>query len=248
MAMQLRPATLVPPVQQPGFGQAKPGWLGFGSAPTSVSLMPQGGFIWRDGRRMSAEEVDFERRRNAAMMQAGSDFSPIQHWTQGLARVANGLIGGMNQRHLEKRLGEQADADRLVMADLMKNPASNRIAQILLDPNAPPEAREYAKMQFDVQNRKPAQPHYFESNDGSLWQVNPTTGQPELVRQDPTPKMNFIPDGLGGGKWAAVPGTGGIPLPTEEPVPAALPTGPVGKLTPITGGAPSQGGANFPGR
>ena len=52
--------------------------------------------------------------------------------------------------------------------------------------------------------RDPRQPHFWESNDGSLMALG-DDGKPVKVYDDPTPKMNFIPDGMGGGQWVAVP-------------------------------------------
>jgi hypothetical protein len=73
--------------------------------------------------------------------------------------------------------------------------------------------------------------HYWESNDGSLMDL--TADGPTKVYEDPTPKMNFIPDGMGGGQWVAVP--------TAAPTMPSLPSGgPVGKITPIDDPAPAS--------
>lgn len=53
-------------------------------------------------------------------------------------------------------------------------------------------------------NPEPRQPYRWESNNGSLMEIGPD-GVPRTVYADPTPKMNFIPDGMGGGQWVAVP-------------------------------------------
>jgi hypothetical protein len=98
------------------------------------------------------------------------------------------------------------------------------------------------KQQYDyeVAHPKPstAGPHYWESNDGSLHAID-ENGQPTEIYHDPTPKMNFMPDGKGGGMWVAVPGTG-----------AQQPTSPVGPLTPIPDDpapatAPPAGGTGY---
>lgn len=88
------------------------------------------------------------------------------------------------------------------------------------------------KYNYEVANpKKTAQPHYWESNDGSLMQISPITGLPEKVYQDPDARMQFIPDGYGGGRWVAQPKMGMAPT--------SVPSAPVGRLTPIDGG-PSQ--------
>lgn len=72
------------------------------------------------------------------------------------------------------------------------------------------------KQQYDYERANPkssvAGPHYWESNDGSLHAVGPD-GKSNEVYHDPTPKMNFIPDGMGGGQWLAVPTNGPMPTP-----------------------------------
>lgn len=93
-----------------------------------------------------------------------------------------------------------------------------------------------AKARIDAQYRQPSQPHRWERNDGSLMEVG-ADGLPREVYRDPTPKMNFIPDGMGGGQWVAVPGA--------APVQDAVPERPVGKLTPYTGGGAGNGTGGF---
>lgn len=238
------------PVQpmQPGAA-----WLG----PGLRQPPPPGTLVGPGGKRMTPEEIALMRKRNAQMIAAGSDYSPIQHWTQGLARVAEALVGGLNERRLDKRLAKQAEADRLYTADLLRNPAPDRIAQILLDPNAPPEARKYAEMQFDVQNRKQAQPHYWETNDGSLGVIGPD-GQPRIAYQDPNKKIEYqwVRD-PNTGQMTGVPITiGGAPSAPAGPQPGAVVDGYRFKggdpnkqeSWEAVGGAPSQGGATFPGR
>lgn len=69
---------------------------------------------------------------------------------------------------------------------------------------------------YEVAHPKPssAGPHYWETNNGSLFKLD-DTGNPVEVYHDPSPKMNFIPDGTGGGQWIAVPST----------LPSTLPSG-----------------------
>jgi hypothetical protein len=99
-------------------------------------------------------------------------------------------------------------------------------------------AQEFAdftrKYDYQAAHPKPTAPYRFEANDGDVYQIG-ADGKPQRVFDDPTPKMNFIPDGLGGGQWAAVPSS----------APSA-PTAPVGKLTPIEGGASPTGLRTFP--
>lgn len=89
------------------------------------------------------------------------------------------------------------------------------------------------KQQYDyeVAHPKPstAQPYRFEGNDGDVYELGPDN-KPVKLFDDPTPKMNFIPDGQGGGNWYAVPS-----LPSGTP-----PSAPVGPITPIDDPAPAD--------
>lgn len=84
---------------------------------------------------------------------------------------------------------------------------------------------------YEVANPKPstAQPYRWESNDGDVYELG-ADGQPKRVFDDPTPRMQFIPDGMGGGQYVALPGTGAA----QPPAPVGT-LKPVGKLKPIGG-------------
>jgi GH24 family phage-related lysozyme (muramidase) len=49
--------------------------------------------------RMSADQLALREKANAAWKPA---YSPVQHWTQGLGRIADGLSHGIEQRRHEK--------------------------------------------------------------------------------------------------------------------------------------------------
>lgn len=61
------------------------------------------------------------------------------------------------------------------------------------------EERQYTRQRADkrddylweMAHQKPAAPHYWETNDGSLATVGPD-GQPRVVYKDPTPKVDYV--------------------------------------------------------
>jgi hypothetical protein len=111
-------------------------------------------------------------------------------------------------------------------------PLGNAMGYMMQQRAALKGRREFAnwKQQYDyeVAHPKPSrEPHYWESNDGSLHAIG-DDGSRKEVYHDPTPKMNFIPDGMGGGQWVAVPA-----------MPSGTPT-PVGKITPLDDPAPAD--------
>jgi len=65
-------------------------------------------------------------------------------------------------------------------------------------------------------------------------------GKPTEVFHDPTPKMNFIPDGMGGGQWVAVPNASpAAPQMPSDPAPANAP--PAGGVASAPGGLAPRG-------
>ena len=51
----------------------------------------------------------------------------------------------------------------------------------------------------------PKNPHYWETNDGSLGMVDPLTGKPSILYKDPTPKINWMTIDNGDGTKQVVP-------------------------------------------
>lgn len=68
------------------------------------------------------DEVNARRRMAGGMIQEGMSTAPVQHWTQGLARVIGGLSGNMwmDQANQADRQGV-ADAGR-IMQEALNNP------------------------------------------------------------------------------------------------------------------------------
>lgn len=217
MAVELQVAPITARQWQPPSAGPMTGWLGFGDAPTSARLLAGEPFVWGGGgRRMSPEQIEFQRQ--LAAQQQRVDYSPVGHWLQGAARLAENIGGALRERRVNKAAEANAVADALISTELMKGASPSRIAAILADPQAGERPRELAKMQFEVMNRKPSQPHYWETNNGSLGRINPTTGLPEIVYNDPTPKIEY--------QWIKDPNTGqmtGVPITRGG---APTPTGP----------------------
>lgn len=73
--------------------------------------------IEREKRQLpSLEEIQANRKIAEAMMREGSDYSPVGHWTQGAARVAQALVGSMRDKQArDQQNGLQADANSALM-------------------------------------------------------------------------------------------------------------------------------------
>lgn len=88
-----------------------------------------------------------------------------------------------------------------------------------------------------ARNPKPAAPHYWETNDGSLGMIGPD-GKPSIAYQDPTKKIDWI--------QVKDPATGAISI---MPLPQGVaPVGPPPGVTfkPRAGGASPSGSRTFP--
>lgn len=71
---------------------------------------------------MTPTDVEQRRRLAARLMQQGSDAAPVEHWTQGLARVLQGGMGGYYGRTASDAEKEGIASRGAFMAEAMKNP------------------------------------------------------------------------------------------------------------------------------
>jgi hypothetical protein len=73
-------------------------------------------FVWgAGGAQMTPERIAAERKLAETLMQQGMDYSPVQHVTQGMARVAQALMGGYdyNRTNEAERANMAADRDMI---------------------------------------------------------------------------------------------------------------------------------------
>ncbi len=216
------------------------------------SPQPQGNapFQWgAGGSRITPDALNARRKFAQQQTIAGMDTSPVGSWTQGAARVAQALMGGLEERSLDKAAKQNTDYEQQILQNLAGTGggAGNDPATLsaMSSPYVSDGTKEALKLQWSANHKTPAAPHYFETNNGSQGMIG-ADGKPQIIYKDPDPKMNFIPDGMGGGNWVPIPslGSGGDVGASLPPAPVGRIT-PVGKITPIGGGAPSQGGATF---
>lgn len=122
-------------------------------------------FIWGEaGHRMTPEDIALQRRLAAQQMQGGADYSPVQHWAQGLARMSQGIIGGLQMKDARKASeANVAEGDAITRALLSGGEGSgDPVLAALLNPNTPEQTRDLAMMQYKQANRPPPQPGEFE--------------------------------------------------------------------------------------
>lgn len=78
------------------------------------------GFIWGDGgAQLTPEAIAAQRKIAQAMMARGGDYSPVQSWTQGAARVAEGMLGGFDAARADMAERQNATAEKELLASLI---------------------------------------------------------------------------------------------------------------------------------
>lgn len=202
-----------------------------------MSLEP---FQWgQGGQRMTPDQIEQQRKIAASLMQP--DYSPIASPWQGLARVAGNLTGALQAKRLDKAEGANAAESSRVLEALLaggNKPDPAALTSAALNPYLDETARKFAGSQMAALNKPQAAPHYWETNNGSLGMVGPD-GQPTILYQDPTPKVDWITTTNPDGTKTLVPmQQGGGAVPT-------LPTAPVGKLTPLNDGGQTPASGSF---
>jgi hypothetical protein len=179
---------------------ALPGQMGPTTAP----------FVWGSGgRRMTPDEVEREKALAERLQIAGMDFSPVQSWTQGLARVADGIVGGLDRRRANKSADANAAESQAVVQALLAggNPQDqqNTVLSALANPYIDDKTRALVGAQYSRLNAKPREGHFFEANNGDQGIIDPETGQVKIVYHDPTPKVNWVTSDNGDGTKTLVP-------------------------------------------
>ncbi|WP_273727472.1 hypothetical protein [Brucella gallinifaecis] len=78
-------------------------------------------FVWGEsGSKKTPEQLQRERKLAQAMISAGIDTSPVGHWTQGAARMANALVGNIRQGRADaaEKAGIEGAASKFAKLDL----------------------------------------------------------------------------------------------------------------------------------
>jgi len=126
--------------------------------PVAQALTPEAAFTWaHGGLKMTPEQAAMQRQQG--MARSRGDYSPIQHWTQGLARVADNVMGALEARNADKQLAAGADADRALMEAMAGGGVDDTmIARALMDPNVGQGVKEFAGMEYAARRPKAVAP------------------------------------------------------------------------------------------
>lgn len=208
-------------------------------APSSVAQAlaqpQQTPFVWgQGGSRLTPEQLAMERERAASMMQ--SDYSPVGHWSQGLGRVADNVLGAFEMKGVKKDEAEMQASRDAQIAQLLG--AGNADLAPAFTSNDP-VAQSLAETIFGLRNPKPSKPLEFQQ---ILIDAGFKPGTPEYqaealrlarAKNDPFitaslpdggfyggPQSGFMTALTGGGGQAVSPAAG-----TASPSPANIPNG-----------------------
>lgn len=186
---------------------------------SAPNIMPQGQmptgpapFVWGSGgRRMTPDEIERQRQMAQALIAQGTDFSPIASPWQGLARVADAVAGGFDNRRANKAADANAAESQSVIQALMaadpNDPqgSQNTVLSALANPYLDDKTRSLVGAYSARMNPKPQEGHFFEANNGDQGVIDPATGQVKIVYHDPTPKVNWVTADNGDGTKQLIP-------------------------------------------
>lgn len=127
-------------------------------------------FVWGSGgRRMTPEEIAMQRQLAEQQRMAAADYSPVGHWTQGLARMSQGLFGGLRERRADRAEEANVAENNAITKALIEGMSSeeglgqSEVMAALLNPNSSPEVRQVAGMAWQgMQPPEPPKPTEFE--------------------------------------------------------------------------------------
>lgn len=132
-------------------------------------------FVWgQGGARLTPDQIALQQKIAASKMQG--DYSPVANVWQGLGRVADNVTGALQWRDAKKASAANTAHDQIIASLLTgsgtgtatggagSSPGRSAVAAALADPYLSDSTHQLASKLFDAQNRKPAEPHYWETN------------------------------------------------------------------------------------
>jgi hypothetical protein len=82
-------------------------------------------FLWgRAGEKLTPAQVEKEREQADLLAKGAMDYSPVSHWSQGLNRVAQGLLAGIDYRRADNADADIATNNKGLIARMLASQAS----------------------------------------------------------------------------------------------------------------------------
>jgi hypothetical protein len=146
-----------------------------------------------------ARRSEYRDRLAAQLIGQGSDSSPVQHWTQGAARLAQALAGGLIGQKQDQRADERQRAYTTTMQGAFSaNDPEAMAAALAANPDTAPQAMQFRQMSIqqraaqDAEQRRAAmESERFNRdlaarNEQTAAQRDFTAQQAEAARQQQT--------------------------------------------------------------
>jgi hypothetical protein len=136
----------------------------FGLDPKAVPQQPAQAFTWgAGGARMTPDELAMQQQIAMQNQQAGMDTSPVGHWAQGLARVAQALVGNVQQGRVNKASSANADYEQQILQSLTGGAGNDQgTLAALSSPYLGEGAKDALKLQWQAGHKAAPQPSEFE--------------------------------------------------------------------------------------
>jgi hypothetical protein len=211
----------------PTRGMMDPEMGAYGAMPNMTTPAAPDPFVWgAGGARLSPEQLAQQLMEAKDRMRG--DYSPVGHWTQGLARASGNILSALEAKKLEKKQGEATEKRGKSIASLLG--AGNEDLAGAFS-SGDPVVQALAGDVFGVRNRKPttndtvADFDFISSKLGADEGLNFLKSKANPIQwiqaSNPDGTKTLIPMGPNGPMNSM--GGGGQASPGEGSVPAGLP-------------------------
>lgn len=186
--------------------------------PGGQTVLPAPAFVnGPGGTRMSPDELAYRRRQNTEQMAAGMDFSPVQSWTQGAARIANALLASGERRKLDQAAATNESSRATILRELSRGtPSPEAVTAAVSDSD--PAVQSLGEKAWALQHPKPQGPSDLQQRVEYLNSSQPGLGN--------TYAQNYAANGGGAPQFITTPqGTFMVPRAagTAPSAPAGIP-------------------------
>lgn len=143
--------------------------------PQQDAATPPQSFVWgQGGAAMTPEEI--ARRRAIAQIQGKSDYSPVGSVWQGLGRVVDGLMSGLEERKLDKAGKTNSEHSAAIVKALLGG-NGDAASAAMVDPTLSSDVQNLAKMQWERAHPKPVNNDTFADMTLMEQQLGPGAGK-----------------------------------------------------------------------
>lgn len=134
-------------------------------------------FILPSNGKATPDSIARKRRMAEAMMASGMETGPVGHWTQGAARMAQALAGGMASRRADEQDAEGQQSARDAMTKALMGGDKAAMLDAVNNPFMSSAGMEMVGGQWDKMNQPPPNPELKDLKNGQFFQYDPRDPQ-----------------------------------------------------------------------